>query len=341
MEIESKDQLYEQFVAQTAEERDWEWELSAQSPPDLVLHIDGLRRVFELKAIVNHHDLKLEEFARKRDKAVLLLVPKLTGRFLEKCKKHGVSVMDLNGRAWIRDKGILIDRATVPGRRFRTSKHPSNIFEGKSERLVRTLLTDRDREWTQADLIGHTEASQALVSRVLNFCVGEGYLLKPSDRTYRVDASLRLLDAWAAARRLKDRVRCVRYSSLEIDPWYWVERLNEWVDSTDPTVSLAYTQWLAAWDRHGYTEPQVCTAYVSRLPTPDESESMGLREVSSGGCLWLYKPKDPGVFLLPPQHGLGRELVSDAQIYVDLQNSGLRGPEAADALKAWEGFCRT
>jgi hypothetical protein len=33
-------------------------------------------------------------------------------------------------------------------------------------------------------------------------------------------------------------------------------------------------------------------------------------------------------------------LVSDAQIYLDLQRTGLRGPDAAAALREWEGFCR-
>ena len=32
-------------------------------------------------------------------------------------------------------------------------------------------------------------------------------------------------------------------------------------------------------------------------------------------------------------------LVTDAQIYLDLKRTGLRGPEAAAALREWEGFC--
>ena len=33
-------------------------------------------------------------------------------------------------------------------------------------------------------------------------------------------------------------------------------------------------------------------------------------------------------------------LATDAQIYLDLQNTGLRGPDQAAALRQWEGFCR-
>jgi hypothetical protein len=34
-------------------------------------------------------------------------------------------------------------------------------------------------------------------------------------------------------------------------------------------------------------------------------------------------------------------LASDAQIYIDLKKTGLRGPDAAQALKEWKGFCRS
>ena len=47
-----------------------------------------------------------------------------------------------------------------------------------------------------------------------------------------------------------------------------------------------------------------------------------------------------GGFFTETQHRGGRTLVSDAQIYLDLQRTGLRGPDAASALREWEGFCR-
>ena len=36
----------------------------------------------------------------------------------------------------------------------------------------------------------------------------------------------------------------------------------------------------------------------------------------------------------------GIPLATDAQIYLDLQKTGLRGPDQAAALRNWEGFCR-
>ncbi|MCO5052945.1 MAG: hypothetical protein M9920_11650 [Verrucomicrobiae bacterium] len=57
------------------------------------------------------------------------------------------------------------------------------------------------------------------------------------------------------------------------------------------------------------------------------------------GKVCLLIPDDEGVFF-ETQTIKDPPLASDAQIYLDLQNTGLRGPEQANALRHWEGFCR-
>jgi hypothetical protein len=79
--------------------------------------------------------------------------------------------------------------------------------------------------------------------------------------------------------------------------------------------------------------------YVSQLPTQAVLEQLGLRSVSEAGRVWLHVPSDEGVF---QERQIVRELplVSDAQIYIDLLKTGLRGPEQAQALREWSGFGR-
>jgi hypothetical protein len=55
--------------------------------------------------------------------------------------------------------------------------------------------------------------------------------------------------------------------------------------------------------------------------------------------LWLHLPDDPGIFTETQSRG-ELTLTTDAQIYLDLQSTGLRGPDAAAALLEWDGFCR-
>jgi hypothetical protein len=50
-------------------------------------------------------------------------------------------------------------------------------------------------------------------------------------------------------------------------------------------------------------------------------------------------PRDEGVFQTV-RHVDGVPIVCDVQIYLDLLQVGLRGPDQAKALREWEGFCK-
>jgi hypothetical protein len=67
-------------------------------------------------------------------------------------------------------------------------------------------------------------------------------------------------------------------------------------------------------------------------------DQLGLRPVTEGGKLWLHVPDDEGL-LTETQTSGPLNLATDAQIYLDLQRTGLRGPDAATVLREWEGFC--
>jgi len=74
---------------------------------------------------------------------------------------------------------------------------------------------------------------------------------------------------------------------------------------------------------------------------PDNAalERLGLRPVRDAGKVCLFSAADEGIFQ-ETRIVDGLPLVSDAQIFLDLQKTGLRGPEAAAALRDWDGFCR-
>ena len=87
-------------------------------------------------------------------------------------------------------------------------------------------------------------------------------------------------------------------------------------------VNIAFTQWIAAWQRHPYTEPVVTSAYVSRLPDAADLDQHGLRPVTEDVKLWLHVPDDEGL-LTETQPSGPLNLATDAQIYLDLQRTGL------------------
>lgn len=248
-----------------------------------------------------------------------------------------MAALDLNGRVYARFRGVLIDRRSLPGRDFRFELEPRNIFVGKSARIIRSLLTDRDRVWTQAELVGRTKASSGLVSRIVQHLVSQGFVEKQSAREFRLRETLGLIDAWVKADEFNRRTTIARYTTLGGTPFEIAQQLKLWAGAQ--SVSLAFTQWIAGWLRHPYAEPVIASAYVARLPEAAALEQFGFRGVSDAGKVWLFVPDDEGVFL-ETQIIKDLPLVSDAQIYLDLQKTGLRGPDQANALHHWEGFCR-
>lgn len=267
----------------------------------------------------------------------LLVVPELSARLLDLCRKKRLAAIDLNGRAYIRLTGIFVDRRPLPGRDFRFLLEPRNVFDGISARIIRTLLTDRDRTWTQKELLARTHASSGFASRIVQHLVSQAFLEKTSPREFRLRDALALLDAWVKADDLPRRTATTRYTALGATPLDTARQLKEWANQQ--SVHIAFTQWVAAWLRHPYTEPVVATAYVARLPEAATLQHLGLRPVTEAGKVWLHVPDDEGVFL-ETQTRQDLPLASDAQIYLDLQKTGLRGPEQAEALRNWAGFCR-
>ena len=267
----------------------------------------------------------------------LLVAPELSQRVLEVCHAKRLAAIDLNGRAYIRAAGILVDRRPLPGRHFRFQLEPRNVFVGKSARIIRTLLTDRDRVWSQTELVHRSRASSGLVSRIVQHLITQGFIVKQSPRAFRLNNPLELLDAWVKADDLNQRTTTTRYTTFGGTPIETARQLHSW--AAEQSVPIAFTQWLGASLRHAYTEPVVTSAYVTRLPETATLERLGLRQVTDAGKVWLLLPDDEGVFL---ETRTIQELpvVTDAQIYLDLQKTGLRGPDQAAALRNWEGFCR-
>jgi|SRR5580658_1115839 hypothetical protein len=341
--IRYQSELVQQFAQLIDQEREISWSkhtLARESgPSELSLTFDGRRHHFKPQYSIAPTSAEIVRLAAPSKPANLLVVPRLTSTLVEVCKKERLSAADLNGRLYLRGPGLLIDRSAIPGRDFRFELEPRNIFVGKSVRIVRTLLTDPQRHWTQAELVKRSGASSGLVSRIATHLLRQGLLKKVDARRFFVTTTSTLLDAWAEADDFSRRVSTHRYTALSAEPLNLAHSLHNALVHSPEAPLFAFTQWTAAWLRHPFTEPPVVSIYVSRLPGSDVLEKLGLRPVSDAGRVWFYIPTDEGVFL-ERQTVETLPLATDAQIYIDLLNTGLRGPDQAQALREWEGFCR-
>lgn len=302
---------------------------------DLSLQIDGAQHHFELKYLLTPTVGDIPTPNPNSPRHPLLVVPKLTDSLLDACRKKQVSVADLNGRIYLRGPNLLVALSPLPNRRFRFELEPRNVFVGKSLRIVRSLLSDPKRNWRQADLVERTGATSGLVSRIVTHLTRQGLLKKIDARRFHVGSPLALLDAWAQADDFGRRATTRRYAAFEADSQKLAENIRDAL--TQSGLHFAFTQWIAAWARHPHTQPPVVSLYVPHLPSNEVLEGLGLRPVGDAGRVWFHLPADEGVFretrtvqFLP--------LVSDAQIYIDLLNTGLRGPEQAQDLREWSDF---
>ena len=307
-------------------------------PDQIVLIVDGYEVPYEVvyrlaPSVAEVRELEHAVDGRNR----LLVTVELSELILEVCRPTRLSSVDLNGRHFLRADRVWIERPQLPGRQFKVDASPRNIFEGKSAAIVRALLADCDAVQQQPDLILRSGASPALVSRVLKFLRVQGYVSKSGKSVIRVTDPQALVDAWCRADKFADRAASVQYSTFGAEPTALATELTDWAKTAG--VDFALTRWIAGWLRVPYTEPVVVSAYVSRLPTPQEASALGLSPVNEGGTVVLHVPTDPGVFKETRTVGV-LPVVSDAQIVVDLQNTGLRGPDQAKALRESQKFCR-
>jgi len=311
---------------------------SSTQPSEARLKFDGRQFRFDLKFLLAPTLADIPSSDPKAKAQPLLVVPRATPAFLEACRERGASVADLNGQLFLRGPGLLVSLPSLPGRRFRFEQEPRNVFVGKSARIVRTLLTDSERAWQQAELIQRTGATSGLVSRVVTYLIRQGLLKKTDARRFQVASHSALLDAWVHADDFARRVTTYRYATLSSDPLRLAKTLRNALAHGGPP--FAFTQWIAAWLRHPYTEPPVVSLYVAQLPSADVLKQANLQPVNDAGRVWFHVPVDEGVFR-ERQFVQDLPLVTDAQIYLDLLKTGLRGPEQAQALREWPGFCRS
>ncbi len=322
------------------------WRFTPQEGPkqaDTVvsLHVAGQDHSFLAEFKIRPTADHIEDLAQRASTAAhppLLIVPRLTERFVELCRKSGVACLDLNGRVWIQRGSVLVDRSPSPDHEpvVALPTEPE-LFSGKSARVVRSFLSPR-RSWTQAELASATGVSRPQLSRVLESLASQGFVRREGSSrggTWITTQPDGLLDAWARRDIWPRRVTVHQYAILSPTLESAARQLQAAIGSN----AVAFTQWFAATHRHSYTDAPVLSAYVRELPGAEALKPLSARPVSDGGRLWLIRPHDDGVFQFT-QEAAGFVLVSDAQIYLDLLQVGQRGPDAANALRQWEGFAR-
>jgi hypothetical protein len=262
----------------------------------------------------------------------LLLAPFISEESARICADAGIGYADLAGNAHLAFDTVYIETRTA-GNPFHEKREVRALFAPRAARVLRALLLGPLRSWKVTELAKAAQVSLGWVSAVRQQLLAREWA-EEATGGLRVTKPGAVLDAWVRADDWEKRTQSQEYSVLLTDPEEVAEKLKSILGDQPPV----FTQWFAGWLRHPHTTPVVVTAYVKAFPdeTHIRDKLLG-RRVSGGGGLKLVVPKDEGVFH-PSQTVGGFELVSDVQIYLDLQQAGLRGEEQAAELKRWPDF---
>ena len=201
-----------------------------------------------------------------------------------------------------------------------------NIFASKSSRVLRVLLVDFGRDWSEREIAQEAAVSNGLAHYVVRTLFELGFVARDErNRLVLVDPS-RLLKRWGAYHQYDRMNGFLDYFTFERE----IDRFVKGVAELD--LEYAVCGLVGAWLVAPYVRPVDVHLYVSSKDVAEEiAEKLELNPTPKGGNVKFVLPYDEGVF-----YGTRKvrdvKVVSNVQLYVDLYNFPARGEEASSRL---------
>ena len=299
----------------------------------LVVEEKRLGQPREVRTAVLQLERHLKDLPAEVPHYGLLVAPFISEESARICTEAGIGYADLAGNARLSFDQVFIETRGADNP-FREQREKRSLFAPKATRVLRVLLQGPLRAWKVTELAESAQVSLGWVSAARQQLLAREWAAE-APGGLRVTKPEAVLDAWSKADDWEKRTRTQEYSVLVSDPEELAKKLKELLPHEPPV----FTQWFAGWLRHPYTVPVIVTAYVRKFPddTLIQDKLLGRRVSGGSGALRLVLPKDERV-VHPWQRIRGFNLVSDVQIYLDLQRAGLRGEEQAEELRRWPDF---
>jgi hypothetical protein len=208
-----------------------------------------------------------------------------------------------------------------------------NIFEVKSSRIVRVLLTDPRRTWVLRGLAEEAQVSLGLTFYVTSALIQMGFGNRDEKNRFILTDANRLIRQWAASHNYLYLNKFSEYYTFDTEFDAFVSRFGKLPSPIKSKYAL--TLHAAAWLIAPYVKPTDFHIYVH----PDTSKehlaalvrTLEISPVEKSGNAKLVTPYDEGVFYCSRLID-GVRIASPVQIYVDLFNHPGRGEEAAQKL---------
>lgn len=269
--------------------------------------------------------------------AHILAAPHISPRIAELCKKHGWGWFDLAGNCNLSFPDLLHIEKSGLKSDISIPRPKANLSTDASARVLRTLLSSqfKNHAWTQTELQKSCapSASIGLVNKVTHYLRDQAWLKTNSEGKFVLNDPLGLLKFWAKKYKFKRHTRVNYFSLLKPDDLRYHLKLLSNCELNNTEKKAAYAAFSAA-DYHAPTVKQNKTwLYVNKAALEDFIELTSAKQVDQGENIVVLIPSDDGVFYDRPfPQKLGLPPTSPIQTWLDLQHTGSRGEEAAEAI---------
>lgn len=268
---------------------------------------------------------QLKEYVdRTEDAYPIVAAPYISDDTARVCRQNGVGYIDLAGNFFVNFNQIYIERKNYPNPAIE-KRQVRSIFSPKSSRIMRVMLSNPGRSWRVQELAREAQVSLGLASRLKERLLDLEYALE-KEKGLTLSRPSELLKQWANNYSFRKN-KVYDYFSLD-EPKELERKLSQYCEKR--SIPYALTLFSGAALVAPFMRYTRGFAYVGKN-VREVSDSLRLKEVSSGPNFSILEPYDAGVFYGSREID-NIEVVSDVQLYLDLVGFKGRGAESAEFL---------
>ena len=254
----------------------------------------------------------------------IIIAPFISEQAAKICEDADIGYLDLSGNCRLSFQSIFIQKEGQPNQ-FIIKRKLSSLYSAKSERILRVLLTYPYRSWRTKELAQKASVSLGLVSYVKKH-LDDREWIKVSIDGFALSQPQALLDEWG---------KNYSYRRNDISDYYTLlspadleKKLRE--VCSENHIFYALTGFSAANHYAPTVRNQRTMVYLSG-DIGQVAQQLGLKPVTSGANVSIFKPYDDGVYLESREVN-GILAATPIQVYLDLKNYRGRGEEAAETI---------
>jgi len=254
--------------------------------------------------------------------------PYLSEESIKICRENNIGFIDIAGNCLLKFNNIYINIQGRPNP-YPTTRPLRSLFAQKSTRALRVLLCNPRKDWSVKDLAREANISLGQASNLKKKLLDHEFIEEVKTQKglrFHILNPETLLKRWAENYSYrKNRVKNY-YSFDEVKDIE--KKLVNYCEANK--IRYAFTLTSGASLVAPSLRYKRVFAYI-RDSLESVAQALGWKEVSSGQNVSLLEPYDEGIFYELRDIN-GKKVVSDIQLYLDLQSYKERGEEAARFL---------